>query len=630
MNSGGTNLTINDFANAGSVPPNLDVARYVGLGRSEDKGARLVIEYQPKPWFKPNLSYSWSRTEYFNPGTSILPTIGNKSSPNTLSLQVRLPAGYPGNPFGVPIYVDRVFWELQPYLSVHSAFEKHSLSMDFGGELPGGWRYLSSIERNWNYYLVDGMNFAGASVVQAAVNNGDPLQRPILLNDGRTTSPNPAAMLQSFITPVSPVVELPLFWNYSIVADGGIASLPVGEVKAAIGMEFREEYARWRIDPTSILVSSGLQIPRAPMRRLKAAFGEIQIPLIGDRQRLRFVKQAGLNLSARYDEYSDFGAKFTPRYSAHFSPIAGLTFRGSYGSGFRTPTLFQQYRPVTSGSSALGSVAAPIFDPMRGGQAYIGTTQVLRLSGGNTGLKPEQSTNISSGLNWAPTQLKGFSLTLNYYSVRIDNRVGVPDIQTIINFFPALVTRAAPSVSDQSVGWSGIVTGLDTRTINLAYVRSAGWDGELRYRRSSKHGEVDLRVLANFPVASEIRALPTQPLFNNVDARPWRGTASVHWSKGAVGFGVTASYTEAYRANLSPSLPGTPVPSVTLWDFQANYDFKRAGLGRGYWQRLLSTSNLTFGIVNAFNREPDMFAGNVLGNVDPRGRRYLLSLRTEF
>jgi vitamin B12 transporter len=56
---------------------------------------------------------------------------------------------------------------------------------------------------------------------------------------------------------------------------------------------------------------------------------------------LKPVEDLTLTAGIRYDDHNEFGSETTGRFSAAWSPIDFLTFRGSWGEGFKSPTIFQ-------------------------------------------------------------------------------------------------------------------------------------------------------------------------------------------------------------------------------------------------------------------------------------------------
>ena len=103
------------------------------------------------------------------------------------------------------------------------------------------------------------------------------------------------------------------------------------------------------------------------------------------------VKGLDGTLAIRYDDYSDFGGTTNSSSRIRWQPIKDLLLRGSYGTGFRAPTLSDLYYPVVLGSSAQFN------DPVTG-QTDL---QVNEYTGGNPALKPETSTQWGLGVRVA-------------------------------------------------------------------------------------------------------------------------------------------------------------------------------------------------------------------------------------
>jgi iron complex outermembrane recepter protein len=62
-----------------------------------------------------------------------------------------------------------------------------------------------------------------------------------------------------------------------------------------------------------------------------------------------FQEKLKLTLSGRYDKNENFDGRFTPRGSAVFSPNESHNFRASYQTGFRNPTISDQYIKLNAG-----------------------------------------------------------------------------------------------------------------------------------------------------------------------------------------------------------------------------------------------------------------------------------------
>jgi iron complex outermembrane receptor protein len=53
------------------------------------------------------------------------------------------------------------------------------------------------------------------------------------------------------------------------------------------------------------------------------------------------IKNLETSLAGRYDHYSDFGGAFTPKVGFKWLATPELAARGTWGKGFRAPSLFQ-------------------------------------------------------------------------------------------------------------------------------------------------------------------------------------------------------------------------------------------------------------------------------------------------
>src|SRR5690606_29131924 len=109
-------------------------------------------------------------------------------------------------------------------------------------------------------------------------------------------------------------------------------SLSGGSAAAVVGAEYREDYYQDNYDPLSesgqVVGSAGNSA--AGGRDVTAVYFEVLLP---------FLSNFEVDIAGRYDDYSDYGSDFAPKVSLRWQPLDSLTFRGSYGEGFRAPSL---------------------------------------------------------------------------------------------------------------------------------------------------------------------------------------------------------------------------------------------------------------------------------------------------
>jgi iron complex outermembrane receptor protein len=123
-----------------------------------------------------------------------------------------------------------------------------------------------------------------------------------------------------------------------------------------------------------------------------------------------------LGLAGRTEHYSDFGSTTTGKASARLEFYPGYAVRGAVQTGFRAPSLAQEF---------FSSTATNFLNLGSGLQPYevrtLPATSAVAVALGAEPLKPEKSVNYSVGLALAP--LQNLSLTADYYHIKIDDRI---------------------------------------------------------------------------------------------------------------------------------------------------------------------------------------------------------------
>ena len=122
-----------------------------------------------------------------------------------------------------------------------------------------------------------------------------------------------------------------------------------------------------------------------------------------------------LGIAGRGEDYSDFGTTATGKLSARYDFADWFALRGTASTGFRAPSLQQQYftqvaSVVTNGIPVLTGTVPP-------------TSDVGRALGGLP-LEPEKSTNLSVG---TVIRAGGFDLTVDAYRIHIRDQIGLSE-----------------------------------------------------------------------------------------------------------------------------------------------------------------------------------------------------------
>lgn len=210
------------------------------------------------------------------------------------------------------------------------------------------------------------------------------------------------------------------------------------------------------------------------------------------------VEKLQLDLAGRFEHFSDFGdtavGKLTGRYD--FTPAFAV--RGTFSTGFRAPTLAEEYYSATNVSPTSAFVQLPPNSP------------AARLVGVD-GLDAEESTNYSIGLVVHPAPR--FTATLDAYQIDVDDRVvgsgaiyglgGANNSQAVVDAIAANGNVLDPTVT--FIGINIFSNGLDTRTRGAELVVTYSDD-------YGAFGRVDWSVAANYndTEVTQIKPAPSQ------------------------------------------------------------------------------------------------------------------------
>lgn len=481
----------------------------------------------------------------------------------------------------------------------------------------GSW----NIELSGGYGLqrdgYDAVNLVHRLRLARAVASSNPATAINLFGDGAVNDPSLIDSLRGSLSVRSRFRNL----TGALRADGILFALPAGDVKLAVGADYRRDQLRYlqTIDATAdtpLVVG----IPGLPDKRIvKAFYGEIAIPLFNAGE--SFPGKLDLSAAGRYEDYSDVGDTANPKLGARWEPLPGLTLRASYGRSFRAP-FFDEL--VGGANSRVQTVR--LNDPA----SPTGQSAVLLLLGFDPELGPEKATSWTAGLDLEPRFLPGARLSLTWFDIRYRDRIASANsfLQTffarrdvygdLITDRPDAATVAAyyadPSFSNTlGIAQSQIAAIVDVRTRNLSRSTVRGLDFDLSYSRPIGEGNVSLSIGGSRLFTLDNRITAGAPSNNVVGTLGspvklrLRGRAG--FNLGAFDGGLAISYVDDYR-NLAVT-PAEHVKSWTTADLQLG---ARIGNPNGRSLRL------AFSVNNLFDRDPPYArfqATNVTLGYDP-------------
>lgn len=184
-----------------------------------------------------------------------------------------------------------------------------------------------------------------------------------------------------------------------------------------------------------------------------------------------------IDIAGRYEDYSDFGNKTIGKFTSRYDITDGFAVRGTYSTGFRAPTLAEEYYSATEvGPTSTSGLVAPNSPTAIG---IIGH-----------GLLPETSKQFSAGIVLKP--MPNFLATLDGYQIKLKNRIAKSSAltgwngqlvsQDVINIVQSVATIDPAAYSPSGfVGFTFFTNGVDTTTkgldLVLSYKSDYDWGG---------------------------------------------------------------------------------------------------------------------------------------------------------
>ena len=618
-----------------------------GLGGAELYGELLVNRRKSEQNGNRQLSIDYAF------GSPLIP-------PNLRFAAAALPA-QPTNP-GVPVGV-RVFADYGIYNNRQTVDFVRALG-GIRGEIGGGWNYDAYVLRSWSdarytsdLVLTDKLNqsldvvASGSGFACRNTANGcvaAPALTPAVVN-----GQFPASWIGFIAEPVTGTTSF-RETIVSAVVDGSLFNIWGGPVSVAIGVEYRKQ----KIDDTPALDSqtgnlynfTASTITRGS-DNVKEVFGEIELPILRDRP---FFEDLTFKGSARYTDYASYGSQATYKVGGVYSPFKWLSGRGSYGTSYRAPGLFEQFLGATTGfqsaaSDPCNNLGATGQNPVRVANCrseglpdgFIQTNgiTVLQRGGAESGLQSEESTAYTFGAVVQPNfgELGKLSLSADYFNIKVDGGVSQLGFGAILQQCYDDPDFRAESICDLIVRNSTNQLTVTTGFVNISTAKVTGWDFNARYSLRSGDLQYDVGGQVTRFNKRYNQLVPTDPIDNTIgqlNNPKWSGVFDGGITLDKVTFRYSVewigdTYTTADFLGITDAARATYVLDAD------DYFIHAASLR---W-RLSDKFQFTAGVRNIFEQDlPQVSSGfyNRVGNVplysgyDYVGRTFFASVRAGF
>ena len=540
------------------------------------------------------------------------------------------------------------------------------------GDFNGDWSYeavvnygrLKSSQKQLNNlqtFDIDG-NEAGFLLATDAVRNSAGQIVCRVNGDAITTNDNPACVpinvfgegrpsqeALDFVNVTSRIDSKASQLNASAFVSGDASQLfefPGGPARFVVGGEYRKETARQSADPLS--ASGGTffnAFPdfRPPALKVWEAFGEIQLPLLKD---LPFIRELTVTGAARYSDYNTQADKtFAWNVNGTYSPIQDLRFRANYSKSVRVPTLGDLFQPATQNFAFVSDPCDVLFigtgSPNRAANCAalgvpvgfinsVARTQTIEIvSGGNPGLMEETGKSLTLGAVFTPSFVRGLSLTVDFYKIKVENLIAVlgagvilnqcVDLPDTSNQFCQLINARQTDNPATPENEAGLLANpaLLSSGVNFARQEANGIDFEVAYRRNFSNGHrLNFRAIATRVLKRNNFVSPTDPNFadrqlSELGDPQWAANANVtygighfdlRYSVNFIGKQTIGAYENYFAVQGRPpqnadSTRQVYYPSVLYHAVRANFRLPASGQEK---------FNFFVGVDNVFDKKPPL------------------------
>ncbi|PXA86710.1 TonB-dependent receptor [Caulobacter sp. D4A] len=446
---------------------------------------------------------------------------------------------------------------------------------------------------------------------------------------------------------------------------GGLFNLPAGEVRAAVGVDYK--FDSFQYVPDSLL-STGDVVGFNAADAINAStdvyelYGEALVPVLKD---LPFVKELNLSLGYRLSDYETVGSVGAYKIDGDWEVFDGFRLRGGYQRAVRAPSIGELYSPQNQGYPAIDEDPCAIDSSARTGSnaASVRTQclaqgvpsaiidsytyangQINALSGGNPDLQEETSNTFSIGTVWTPRLesplFEKLSLSVDFYSIDIKDAIGTIDASTVLekcyngdanaSYYCSLFTRNTST---------GEIDTMTLTNLNLAEFKTSGVDFQVDWGfglgavgLDDKYGSIKLNVVGTWLNTFKIQSLPGEEFeelkgtIGNTSissvavAHPeWKHATTLTYAIGPVDLGVRWRYIGEMT---DAAVATQKIKAVNYFDLN------------GTW-RVTDTYSIRGGVTNLADKDPPTFTSYVQANTDPStydvlGRRFYVAIKAKF
>jgi outer membrane receptor protein involved in Fe transport len=223
---------------------------------------------------------------------------------------------------------------------------------------------------------------------------------------------------------------------------GDIFEMPAGPLAGAFGFERRKETFNFIPDSakTTGQTTGNTGAGTSGSYDIDSFFGELNIPILSG---IAGAELLEVGISGRYDDFSIHPSSTTWQGAIRWQPVRSVLLRATAGQVYREPNISELFAGIGDSfpntvDPCSGNGGTPGGTPGSGECEDVPTTyrqsdtQARARIGGNMNVTPEEGDTLTVGLAWSPTFAPGFSMTLDWWRIEIDDAINIPSANVVL------------------------------------------------------------------------------------------------------------------------------------------------------------------------------------------------------
>jgi iron complex outermembrane recepter protein len=414
---------------------------------------------------------------------------------------------------------------------------------------------------------------AGAPVCAITVAGYDPACVP--WNIWNTNGVTPAQLAYLTVQSTYDVTATEFVVDGSVTGDLGKYGIKIPTAATGIDVNLGTEYRQesYKFEPDYVFShgyasgGNGAATAIDGTFHVNEYFFETRVPIADN---LPGIYHLGFEGGYRYSDYTSGFTTDTFKLGLEWAPIQDIKLRGSFNRAVRAPSIGDLFSPAVVGA---GGTADPCWSatPSFSLQQCINTgmkasqythilanpaAQINTTAGGNVNLKPEKADTYTVGFVLQPLALQGFSMSLDYYDIKINDTIANLTSNTVL-------TNCANTGDPQLCGlihrdpntgslWFNNNDFVNTNSVNIGTIVTKGYDLAARYAMNAgNEGKLAFTLSGTYVTDWSTQPLPTGGSFDctglygatcGAPTPKWRHTFETDWATPWAGLTLAARW----------------------------------------------------------------------------------------